>query len=196
MLQTPKLTKARVCIGLLAAGLSVTWAIAPVLAEPVETAAVPDVVIDATGQSPEDALGSLATQYGFAIERTGQRAETDVVTGHFEGPLDDVVARVLSNENHMIRHAAGTPARITKIVLLGQPLQGAVPAAQTPVAPVAVPSPAGFAVAAPEPVAQPAPVPATNVIVPAAASRASPVVPQKRQTRTPQRSRRTAHASN
>ena len=82
--------------------------------------------VDADNAKVDDVLAKVGEALGFTIERAGQHAAVGTVSGHFEGPLDVVLQRILRGEGHMIERSAKAKSGVVRIVLFGSTGGGGV----------------------------------------------------------------------
>ena len=76
------------------------------------------IAVDSFDADVDEILGQIGQSQGFQIERVGP-APVEKVSASISGPLVDVVARILQNENHVILYSATAKAGISRVVLFG-----------------------------------------------------------------------------
>ena len=108
------------------------------------------VIIDANRSSIDDVLNQISDAYGFNVTRDG-RGEPYMVSGKYEGPMQNVLLDILTHENHMIVFSSET-GEISRIVLYGASKGTAIPTRQERLAYSAAQPVASTHAAIPQPV--------------------------------------------
>ncbi len=159
-------------IALVAAGLAIPGG-ADAGSVAVTTKAGQAVKVEAEDASIDEIMARLGATYGFAIDRRGSSDAAPLVSGHYEGTLRQVLARLLGNENHMIQHSSVAKQGIARIVLYGTGKPESVIPGQ---ASVAQAQQVQGAMPRPQPISRA--LPQATAGVPAAAARPQPIAPQ------------------
>ena len=76
--------------------------------------------IETVDTSIDELLSQIAQSQKFQIVRMGA-APDEKISGHFSGSVNEVMARILQNENHVIVHSEKAKAGIARVVLFGPP---------------------------------------------------------------------------
>ena len=87
------------------------------------------ISVDVVDASLDEVLNQIGSLYGFKVERIGNAAPSDTMSGRFDGTLAGVVARVLQSENHSIVTSSTAPSGIVRVSLYssGPAVQAAAP---------------------------------------------------------------------
>jgi hypothetical protein len=126
------------------AWLRITMTLAVLLLPAIATAGTVTVneeqgklAIETVDTSVDEILSQIAQSQEFQIVRMGPAPE-EKLSGQFSGTVNEVMARILQNENHLIVHSAKAKTGIARVVLFGPPSKSeimqatAVPAAIAP----------------------------------------------------------------
>jgi hypothetical protein len=138
------MSPARAAAALVLATLLAGWMLAAPLhageARLVDGAGPDRVVVETSDATTDEVLAVLSRHFEFSVERGAPPSQPVRFSGRLQGALDEVLARLLRHEGHMIVRSAEARAGISRVVILQAngaappPTSAPMPTVQSPIA--------------------------------------------------------------